>query len=286
LNRTPSGEVSKAEGRFPAGSIAEQFVAAAILQLELAGQLKLGNSICDYISDCPGEWKPIQLQHLLTHSAGLPSIHGASAGVESAPSEPSAAFATLFGKPLLFKPGSRADFNSLDYLFLSMVIERISGQSTCEYLERHIFRPLNLAQTGYWLRASQQKVRGNHTKTGCADLPASPAPELFTSVDDLNRWYQALSADKFLPQSSLNQMYTPYIEGHAFGWKILKEFERRVAVQNDEFDSGSVSIRVYPDDETCVIVLSRSHQVSAKELSHALGRLLFPRQSSAVGHHH
>ena len=281
-----SGEVSPAEGRFPAGSIAEQFIAAAILQLELAGQVRLGSSICDYISDCPGEWKQIQIQHLLTHSSGLPSLHGVSPCVERAPSEPSAVIAMLSGKPLHFEPGNRFDLNSLDYFFLSAVIEKISGQSTSEYLEQHIFHPLNLAQTGYWVSASQQKVRGTQTETGCTqgELPANPAHspfsgELYTSIDDLNRWLHVLLTDKFLPKNSLNQMYTPYIEGHAFGWKILKEFDRRVAVQNNESDSNSVSIRIYPDDETCIIVVSRAHEVAASGLSHELGALLFAKRN-------
>jgi hypothetical protein len=74
-------------------------------------------------------------------------------------------------------------------------------------------------------------------------------------------------------------MYTPYIEGHGFGCKILKEFDRKVAIQNNESDSSSVSIRVYPDDDTCIIVVSRVHQAAASGLSHEVGALLFGKHS-------
>jgi CubicO group peptidase (beta-lactamase class C family) len=281
-----SSEVSQAEGRFPAGSIAEQFIAAAILQLELAGQVKLDSPVCDYISDCPGEWKQIHIQHLLTHSSGLPSLLGVSPCVEPAAFKPPAVIAMLSGKPLLFEPGNRFNLNRLDDFFLSLVIEKISGQSTSEYLDQHIFHPLNLAETGYF-SASQQKVTVPQ-KTGCIEgepranpLPSSFSGELYTSIDDLYRWNRALLQDKFLPDNSRKQMYTPYIEGHAFGWKILKEFGRKVAVQNHESGTNSVSVRVYPDDDTCIIVVSRGHEVAASGLSHDVGSLLFGKQYPA-----
>ena len=75
-------EVSQPQDRFPVGSIAEQFIAAAILQLELTGQVRLDSSICDYISDCPDSWKPIHILHLLTHSSGLPSLQEGSPCVQ------------------------------------------------------------------------------------------------------------------------------------------------------------------------------------------------------------
>jgi CubicO group peptidase (beta-lactamase class C family) len=280
-----TAEVSQPEERFPVGSIAEQFMAAAILQLELAGQVRLDSSICDYISDCPGSWKPIHILHLLTHSSGLPSLHEGSPCVERSAVKPRAIMAMLPARPLLFEPGSKFNLNSLDYFFLSAVIEKISGQSTSKYLDQHIFHPLKLAQTGYSLPASQPKDTVAQTPEGCrpGELAANLVPalsgELYSSIDDLYRWNHALAAEKFLPANSLHQMYAPYIDGYGFGLKILKEFDRKVAVQNTESGSDSVSIRMYPDDDTCIVVVSRVHETAASALSHELGALLFGKPS-------
>jgi len=264
-----SRDLQKAQEKFPAGSIAEQFLAAAILQLDISGQVRLDDPICDYIANCPGDWKKIHILDLLTHSSGLPSPPGVSPCGEHGTLKASAVTAVLSGKPLLFEPGNRFNFNGLDYLFLSAVIEKISGQLTSEYLDQRIFRPLNLAQTGYLAPTSPRKCTDGELQS------SSFLGELYTSSDDLYRWNRALSTGKFLPKSSLDRMYTPYIEGHGFGLKILKEFERKVAVQNDASDPNSVSIRMYPDDDTCIIVVSRAHGVAASELSHGLGALLF-----------
>jgi CubicO group peptidase (beta-lactamase class C family) len=275
---------SQAQNRFPVGSIAEQFIAAAILQLEVAGQVGLDSPICDYISDCPSEWKQIHILHLLTHSSGLPSLEGIAPCVEHAASQSdsSAVIPTLSKKSLLFKPGNKFNGNKLDYFFLSLAIEKVSGQSTSVYLEEHIFHPLKLAQTGYLVPVPEHNSTGIKRQEGCpqGEHPANPMPpffaeELYTTADDLYRWDRALTAEQFLPKNSLDQMFTPYIEGHGFGWKIIKEFNRKLALQNTEFDSASVSIRRYPDDATCIIVVSHIHNVPASVLSHDLGAVLF-----------
>jgi CubicO group peptidase (beta-lactamase class C family) len=274
----PGSDLRKAQRKFPAGSIAEQFIAAAILQLGIRGRVRLDAPICDYVANCPSDWKKIRILDLLTHSSGLPSVADVSPCVERRAPKPPALIAILSGKPLLFEPGNRFNFNSLDYFLLSAAIEGISGQSTSEYLDQHIFQPLKLAETRY-LPPSERKCTEGELRA------SSFSGELYTSSDDLYRWNHALSTGKFLPKTSLNQMYTPYIEGHGFGLKILKEFDRKVAVQNNESASNSVSIRMYPDDDTCVIVVSQVHGVAASGLSRELGALLFPKQPSAIRHH-
>jgi CubicO group peptidase (beta-lactamase class C family) len=278
-------QLGQTPDRFPAGSVAEQFMAVAILQLELTGPVGLDASICEYISDCPGVWQRIHILHLLTHSSGLPGLDGTSRCLERAAPKP-AVIAMLSGKPLLFEPGDRFNLSNLDYFLLSLVIEKISGQLTSEYLDQHIFHPLKLVQTGYWVPASQKKIAVIQTQTGCSQsqLPAnlvlsSFSDQLYTSVIDLYRWNHALATDEFLPKNSRDRMYTPYIEGHGFGAKILKEFERKVAVQSNESDSNSVSIRMYPDDDTYIILFSRVHQAAASELTRQVGALMFGKHA-------
>ena len=39
--------------------------------LQERGKLKVGDSICKYLTDCPEAWKPITLRNLLTHTSGI-----------------------------------------------------------------------------------------------------------------------------------------------------------------------------------------------------------------------
>lgn len=51
--------------KFRLGNITKQFAAMAVLKLEEAGKLKVGDKSCEYLPACPEIWKPITIhQHL------------------------------------------------------------------------------------------------------------------------------------------------------------------------------------------------------------------------------
>ena len=58
---------------FRLGSITKQFTAAAILQLQEHGKLKVSDLISKYVPDTPAAWSGITIHHLLTHTSGIPS---------------------------------------------------------------------------------------------------------------------------------------------------------------------------------------------------------------------
>jgi CubicO group peptidase (beta-lactamase class C family) len=285
---TLAHEPSQTQKRFSVGPIAEQFIGAALLQLEEANKVRLDSPICEYLANCPLTWNEIHVLHLLTHSSGLPGLESVQGCVEDSPSpsSPSQTIAMLAARPLVFEPGNRFNENRIDYFLLSVLIERISGQSTPAYLEQRLFHPLHLKRTGFLPTATVHRQNPAQT-AGPADCPQGKVPdksmrfffgqELYSTTDDLHTWSRALLTEKFLSRNTLDKMFTPYIEGYGFGWKILKEFDRKVAVQNSESDSNSVSIRVYPDDDTCIIVVSQTHEAAASGLSHELGALLFAK---------
>jgi len=62
---------------FDIGSLVKPFTAAAILKLESRGKLRRSDSIVRFFPDAPPDKAPVTLQHLLTHSSGLPDIVGA-----------------------------------------------------------------------------------------------------------------------------------------------------------------------------------------------------------------
>jgi len=284
-------KVSQPEVTFPAGSTTEQFLAAAILKLESSGQVDLHNSICEYLSNCPHGWNDIQVLHLLSHSSGLPDLSDFPPCLESpaVDSGSSAIIAALSRAPLLFKPGSRFNANKFDYYFVSLLIERISGQSSSAYLQHHIFLPLKLAHTGYEPRRAHLASFGDVRRTeacprGQSDLNSIPsyfADEMSTTIGDLYVWDKALISGQFLSKSSLDKMFTPYVEGHGFGWKIVKEFDRMAVLQSHDLGATSFSSRIYPDDATCILVVSRTREAPATSISHDLGAILFGKHYPA-----
>lgn len=284
-------EVNEPAERLPIESIGEQFMAVALLQLETSGRISLDDPLCKYLPDCPVGWNNIHVLHLLSHSSGLPDLVDFPPCVKAAAtvSGSSATIAGISRSPLLFKPGTSFNANKFDYYFVSLLIERISGQSTSTYLKQHIFLPLKLVHTGYAPRGSHLQSSPNVSRTkSCPQGQSDPNPipvyfadEIFTTVADLYVWDKALITDQFLSKRALDKMFNPYVEGHGFGWKIVKEFDRMAVVQNDDFGDTSISSRIYPDDGTCILVVSRTHGTPATSVSHDLGAILFGKHYPA-----
>jgi CubicO group peptidase (beta-lactamase class C family) len=98
---------------------------------------------------------------------------------------------------------------------------------------------------------------------------------LYSTVEDLYRWDRALYTEKLISKKSLNQMFTPYRDGYGFGWRILKEFQRKVLMHAGRINGFSAAIRRYPDDDACVIVLGNVEDIDTEKISHDLGAILF-----------
>jgi CubicO group peptidase (beta-lactamase class C family) len=45
----------------------------AILLLQEQGKLSVQDSLCDFVPDCPKDFEPVTLHHLLSHSSGVPA---------------------------------------------------------------------------------------------------------------------------------------------------------------------------------------------------------------------
>ncbi|NGO42692.1 serine hydrolase domain-containing protein [Streptomyces ureilyticus] len=105
---------------------------------------------------------PVLIRHLLTHTAGLTfgfyhahPVDAAyrAAGVERAepPDADLAEACELFaGLPLQFEPGTQWNY-SVATTVLGRVMEVVSGQPLDTFLAERVFRPLGMADAGFWV---------------------------------------------------------------------------------------------------------------------------------------
>lgn len=71
-----TGQALNADMTLRLGSITKQFTAVAVLQLVDEGKLALSDDITKYLPDFPRKDKLITIEHLLTHTSGIPSYTG------------------------------------------------------------------------------------------------------------------------------------------------------------------------------------------------------------------
>jgi len=203
--------------RFQIGSVTKQFTAMAILMLEHAGKLRLSDKICSYIPNCPVTWKPITLTELLTHTSGLPDYFNIPA-IESIvyrPQTPEQSLGIVRKLPLQFVPGTTYQYSNTGYLMLGMVIEKVSGMSYETFLQKHIFGPLGMRDTGYDHRHQGVAVGyaiGSKPNVPLIDMSVPfSAGALYSTVGDLHRWEMALVSGTVIPKALVAEMELPRV---------------------------------------------------------------------------
>ncbi|PYP88365.1 MAG: hypothetical protein DMF61_07175 [Blastocatellia bacterium AA13] len=266
--------------RFRIGSLTKQFTAVAVLMLQERGDLSVRDSVCNYLPQCPAAWQPITIHHLLTHTSGIEN----SDYTETIKLPMSAANSVerLKDKPLEFAPGRLFRYSNSNYILLGHIIEKVTGQSYDVFLQENIFRPLRLTSTGYdyprrvlMHRAAGYSSRGDTIINASyvdMSIPYS-AGGLYSTVEDLYRWDQALYTERALSKKSLAMMFTAFTGNYGYGWYIAEQDGHRFISHSGWIDGFAASFGRYPDDRVTVIVLSNLDSAPVNTIARNLGAI-------------
>ncbi|MGH8317461.1 MAG: serine hydrolase [Steroidobacteraceae bacterium] len=282
---------------FRIGSITKEFTATAILELVARGKINVQDPVCKYIPNCPAAWRPIKIFNLLTHTSGIPDFTSFPNYllIERQPITPSGLLALFENKPLNFKPGAKFSYSNSGYEVLGYIIERLSGDTYQEFLQRNIFGPLGMRDSGYDLShpvAKNHAVGYFYTPSGYQPVhfvnmtvPFS-AGALYSTVLDLYQWDRAVHAGKLLPKALLHQMLSPQVSvggslggshgaHYGFGWFVSTEFGRR-EISHEGGIEGFTSLNSwFPDDDAYVIVLDNVQSPAIFKVGDSLTAILF-----------
>ena len=146
-----TGEKFSANTLANVGSISKTFVAYGILLLEKEGKLSIEDPILKYFPDFqhPDVVKKITIQHLLTHSSGLPDSR--NVGEDSIfylHAKDLENFAPLKStNSLHFEPGSRFEYSNPAFNGLALIIEQVSGQKWQQFIGERIFKPAGMQRS-------------------------------------------------------------------------------------------------------------------------------------------
>lgn len=253
--------------KFRLGSITKQFTAMAVLMLAEQGKLKVDDGVSVHFSAAPEAWKDITLHHLLSHTAGLTNFTNSPEYRRKwmLPSPPSETIKRFINQPLEFAPGGQFRYSNSGYILLGEIIEQVAGQSYAEFLRKQIFEPLEMKDSGYDTHEAilQHRAAGyerNEQGIANADYLDMTQPHaagaLYSTVEDLYRWDQALNDSKLVSKESLEKMYTPVKGNYAYGWQVTKRGGRTQIAHGGGINGFSTYILRVPAEKLCVVVLS------------------------------
>ena len=282
---------NSAQTKFRLGSITKQFTAVAILILQEQGLLNVQDHICAYLPECPDVWQAVTIHHLLIHTSGIPNLTSFPdfADFKAIPTTPEQTITRFKDKPLDFQPGEKWAYSNSGYVLLGYLIEQVSGQSYEAFLHQHIFEPLQLTSTGYdhndnSLATGYTGVDSHWETPAYIDMSLPyAAGGLYSTVEDLYRWDQALYTGQLLPQESLDLMFTPHAQttftglSYGYGWFVGKMNNHLAISHGGGIDGFVTEIRRYLDDRVTIILLSNRQTTNVPQIADQIGWVVFEK---------
>jgi CubicO group peptidase (beta-lactamase class C family) len=252
--------------RFRIASLTKPIMATAVMLLETRGALSLSARLDAYLGDLPDAWRPLTIHQLLTHTAGLVQPNAAARAplADLADRSPLTAAFQFRDRPMVAAPSEKYFYSALGYTLLAAIVEKVSGRSFNSFLRAEVFEPLNMNDTGPSERETRPSLAVGYRRTGDVLEPTAPdfqfvgAGHLYSTIDDLRRWDEALWAGRVVPRASIEKMLTqvrPDV-GYGYGFNITTVDGRRMVGHGGSTDGFTATFERYPDHELTVIALS------------------------------
>jgi CubicO group peptidase (beta-lactamase class C family)/uncharacterized membrane protein len=146
--RTP---VDPARTLFRPGSVSKLFTWTAVMQLVEQGKLDLDADVNRYLDfQIPAyEGRPITLRNIMTHTAGFEEQ---IKGLLSTRDPGTAPYEDLLKNWIphrVYAPGSTPAYSNYATSLAGYIVQRVSGEPFDDYIERHIFAPLGMANSTF-----------------------------------------------------------------------------------------------------------------------------------------
>lgn len=258
---------------FRIGSVTKQFTAVSILMLMEQGKLSLSDEITKFLPDYPTQGHKITIEHLLTHTSGIKSYTSLPEWLPLWRKDMTMKeLIDLFkNKPMEFAPGDSWNYNNSAFVLLGAIIEKITGQSYGEFVEKNIFTPLGMTQSFYdnTQRVIPRRAAG-YSKNGSGYANAQylsmsqphAAGSLMSTVDDLAKWDASLYTEKLVKQESLKKAWTPFVmnggrpTNYGYGWGITTLEGERMITHGGGINGFTCDVVRLPESKVYVAILT------------------------------
>lgn len=168
------GNPAEPDTIFLIASISKPMTATGVMVLFDRGELKLDDPVMKFIPEfSEGDRAKITIQHLLTHTSGLPDQLPQNAELRKANAPLSEFVVGAVKVPLKFEPGTAYSYQSMGILLASEVVRRITGEEFEPYMKREVFDPLGMTRTAMGLGSFEiDKTARCQTETAAPEAGA------------------------------------------------------------------------------------------------------------------
>jgi CubicO group peptidase (beta-lactamase class C family) len=270
---------------FQSGSLGKQFTAAAVMLQVEDGKLALSDPLTRFFPDAPQTWRAITVQHLLTHTSGLPDyVAGMVDNRKDYTEEDLGHFA--FTLPLEFPAGARWNYSNTGYVLLGIIVHKVSGAFYGDVLAERVFKPLGMATARVISEADLVPNRAAGYRLVDGDIKnqdwVSPTlnttadGSLYLSVRDLIAWDAGIRARKILKPESWQRILTPAVLNsgktypYGFGWQLDERGGQPLQQHDGAWQGFKTQFSRFIGDDLSVIVLANLAQANPARIADSI----------------
>ncbi|MEK6299569.1 MAG: serine hydrolase [Acidobacteriota bacterium] len=191
---------------FEAASLSKPVFAYAVMKLVESGKLDLDKPLNQYL---PGDYDvgpdprlaAITARRVMSHTTGFPNWRGGDSKLK-----------------IYFTPGEKFSYSGEGFVYLSRVVEHITGKQFDDFMKEYVFDPLAMTNSSYVWQPRFDKLKASrHNSLGEPTFDIKPqranaAASLQTTAQDYGRFIAAVLKGAGLKQETRKQMLTPQIK--------------------------------------------------------------------------
>jgi len=289
---------------FRLASLTKQFTAMAVMMLAERGKLKYEDPLSKFFPEFPTYAEKITIRHLLNHLAGFPEYEDLfiksgkidkdwprSASTKPSAFEPSSKDALAILEQVKspdFGPGEKFRYSNSGYVILAQIVEKVSGQSFRQFLEQNTFAPLGMKRSfvNDETRPRVSNLATSYTlKDGVYhDIDYTPVnaiygeDNVYSTIEDLYKWDQALYTEKLVKASTLKEAFSPgrlndgSLTSYGFAWGVSTFLGLESVAHSGSWLGFRTRIVRFPAQRFTVIILSNVAELEPNLLASKISK--------------
>ena len=280
---------------FQIGSTMKPLTALAVMQLVEQGKIDLDAPVQRYIpwfrvADAQASAQ-ITVRELLYHTSGLPTPLGAEYALhgDDRPDALEQHVRGLSQVKLAHPVGTTYEYSNLGYQVLGLLIEQVSGQPYADYMQEHVFSPLEMNNTYASLKQAQEHGLASGYRYWLGfPLPANLPPDLggvpsgsgatSSSVEDMAHFLIAeLSGGRYgdrqlLSAQGMAEIQRPVApkgqsdEFYAMDWGVMKINGMQILAKSGDLANYKSLLILIPDGKWGLVMLINANSIWASFL--------------------
>lgn len=242
FGQTGDGLPVTTETPFAIASLSKSITALAVMQLAEAGKISLDASVTKYIPSfrtADPRGADITVRQLLQQTSGLTDRALPEMALSRQPDTLEEAIARFQAVKLASDPGRAYHYHNPNYQILARLVEAVSGELFGDYLQKHIFQPLQMKNTFDVANTNQFYEQDGHFPNGHIFVYGKPVavkePAWFiegaagnvSTIEDMASWLKLnlnggmAQGVRLLSAEGIRTMHSPAgpDKSYAMGWR-------------------------------------------------------------------